>query len=451
MLTSSFLKSYAEWGFRRIDKKINGKYFSFTFSAELFRRDQPDLCLKMTLAKYKPKKAVKANAYDAIVSQTIPAQLFGCGHEMGMNLMMMQPPWQTTCLQPSAGVSMLEAPTNPQNLQQTHQRKLTPDIEETPLDSPDATTNLSKVQSRRKSMSITPRGKRTKPSSPNEEIDRRFGRMYSAPLFPTSSSRSPTPAHEDFSLAGLHSFHLQQVHEGTVATNKTMPERLQKSCSYGQASNNYQHSQLKSEQFLANVGEDAVTNEQGHRGVKSRSETDPTFDRFPIESKSNHASKLQHPSQTIRFTNTEALLEPNVTAAELFDDIATIDVSHPAARYNDRLNDSPDTFELLDIEDLRQNSDQIYHSMCEIEQNRMEASKQYEYVSKSADVLGKSDYVQLEAMKTKTPCATLPQTEEALNGGSLASSVDELDLESLNSITSVEGISYYEESVKMKG
>lgn len=451
----------------------------------------------MTLSKYKSKKVTKANASDSMVSQTIPAQI-GRKHEMNMNVIM----WQNTFLQASlfpttytnaeneAGLSMLEAPTHPHNLQQKQQRKLTPDLEETPpkktfqrnqnqpaaqepQDSPNANiikltenTNRSKVQSGRMCMSLNPR-KRTKAStppgttsSPNTETDRRFGRMYSAPVFPTSTR---SPSYEESGLAGLHSFNVQEIQEGKVTQKKNMLERLQKSHSYEQASNYYQHSPF--EQFIANIGKDTTTDEfleqdgstmppfhfnhaQGHRGVKSRLDTDPTFDRFPIESESHYASESQRLPQTIRFTNTEALLEPSVTAAELFDDVAPIDVSYPAAQYGNRLNDSPNTFELLDIEDMTQNSDRIVNSESEIQLNRVEASKQH--VAKSADVLDKSDKqqsqtnvdvdAQLEAMTRKNPDTTLSHkiTGETMHGGSLASSVDDFDLGSLNSITSAE-------------
>ena len=424
-----------------------------------------------------------------MVSQTIPAQI-GREHEMNMNAMM----WQNTFLQASlfpttytnaqkeAGLSMPEAPTHPYNLQQKQQRKLTPDLEEMPpkrasqrnhstlqpQESPNANvikstenTNRSEVQSGRMCMSLTPR-KRIKAStppgttpSPQKEIDRRFGRMYSAPVFPTSTR---SPAYEESGLAGLHSFNVQQIQEGGIVTQKkTMLERLQKSHSYEQAS--------PFEQFTANIGKDTTTDglleqdgstmppfyfnhAQGHRGVKSRSDTYPTYDRFPVENESHYASESQRLPQTIRFTNTEALLEPSVTAAELFDDIATIDVSYPAAQYGNRLNDSPDTFELLDIEDMTRNSNRIVNSESEIQLNRVEASKQH--VAKSADVLEKSDKqqsqtnvdvdAQLEAMTRKNPDTTLSHkiTGETMHGGSLASSVDDFDLGSLNSITSAE-------------
>lgn len=56
-----------EWGFNRIDKKVNGRYRSMTFSSELFCRDKPHLCHRMKLKSQKKTASTKhiSHLFDA--------------------------------------------------------------------------------------------------------------------------------------------------------------------------------------------------------------------------------------------------------------------------------------------------------------------------------------------------------------------------------------------------
>ena len=463
-----------------MDRKVNGRYLGLvcTFRAELFRRDQPHLCELMTLTKYKSKKTKKTAP--APYSTPLPAST-ECGAEkeeqittsstMEMtilatptntwtDLMMMQqwnyPLWQNNLF--------ASTPTHPYHTPQ-HKQQMTTNrnlagVPNTNYQIQDKlhSSNCDRILMKCSSMESKNFQVYNNPTAlaraaasesyPRESTPKKqFCRMHSAPVFPSNPNEYVLEDTLD-----------QRTKEDKIIDDQVT--ELQRAGRHLQESKSYDHPQ-RARQTLQRK---TVCHGQEYTMDKLHGQLQKSL--------SYDQSNDCRLSETVNFPNTsdygkeiDSSAAVSVAAADLFQDANTSDPFQEAQhverpqQYQEHsatstyshfldgsvIDDGNDPFALVDIEEKAGNS-----SADTVAKHITQVGPTLKYVSKSTDLLATRGEGQFETTQDiihaeqKKPLAETnaqlrpPEKLFDLDGCSLASSVENLDLLSLASIGSDE-------------